>query len=108
MSKLALSCAAVLALCTTARADDAPGEEQMVLLNATQRPMGQVDRLRRVLDQRGLLKPLPRTLEAAMDGRSVMLDDVDAIKDAYGEAEFDKALKLIDVDEQRILKAVGG
>ncbi|MCX5746156.1 MAG: hypothetical protein NT062_27070 [Proteobacteria bacterium] len=83
-------------------------DEQFVLLNATNRfSFGQVDRLRRVFDQRGLLRRLPATLEAALDGRSISVNDIDAIKEAYGETDFAGALALIDADEQRILKAVG-
>lgn len=102
---------AVLTLAPSAFADsdESSTEEQLVLLNAANKlgDLGQVDRLRRVLDQRGLLRRLPNTLEAALDGRSVVIKDIEAVKEAYGEADFGTALELIEADQERILRAVG-
>ena len=86
-----------------------PAEQQLVLLNATNKlgDLGQIDRLKRVLDQRGLLRKLPDRLEAALDGRGVLVHDIDAIKDAIGDTDFPTALKIIDADVDRILKGVG-
>lgn len=90
--------------------DDAETPEpQLVLLNAANKlgDLGQIDRLKRVLDQRGLLRKLPDRIEAALDGRSVLVHDIDAIKDAYGDADFATALKIIEQDTDRILGNVG-
>ncbi len=86
-----------------------PTEQQLVLLNATSKlgDLGQIDRLKRVLDQRGLLRKLPNRLEAALDGRGVLVHDIDAIKDAVGDTDFPTAMKIIDADVERILKGVG-
>ncbi|MBA3540867.1 MAG: PEGA domain-containing protein [Deltaproteobacteria bacterium] len=82
--------------------------DQLVLLNAANGlgNLGQIDRLRRVLDQRGLLRKLPTQLEAALDGRSVLVHDIEAIKEAYGDTDFATALKIIEQDEDRILKGI--
>lgn len=88
----------------------AAAEEQLVLLNAAARlgSLGQIDRIRRVLDQRGLLARLPERLEATLEGRNVMISNLDAIKEAYGRQDYDTARKLIDADEQRILSTLSG
>lgn len=92
-----------------ADADEGKTPEQLVLLNAANKlgDLGQIDRLKRVLDQRGLLRKLPTRVEAALDGRSVLVHDIDAIKDAYGDADFAGAQKMIDSDLERILKGAG-
>jgi hypothetical protein len=95
----------------TAAATPAAGaEDQLVLLNASARigSIGQIDRLRRVLDQRGLLARLPLRLEATLDGRNVLIEDLDAIKDAYGKQDYGAAKKLIEADELRILSRMSG
>src|SRR4029078_3232314 len=69
--------------------------------------LDQIDRLKRVLDQRGLLRKLPNRLEAALDGRGVLVHDIDAHKEAVGDTDFPTALKIIDADVERILKGVG-
>jgi hypothetical protein len=90
----------------------APGraDDQLVLLNASARigSLGQIDRIRRVLDQRGLLARLPERLEATLDGRNVLIGDLDAIKAAYGRQDYAAARALIDADEQRILSSLSG
>jgi hypothetical protein len=89
--------------------DDDTVAKKLVLLNAANKlgDLGQIDRLKRVLDQRGLLRKLPNRLEAALDGRSVLVHDIDAIKDAYGDADFAGAQKMIDSDMERILRGAG-
>jgi hypothetical protein len=88
---------------------DDGNQQQLVLLNAGTRLGGQVDRLRRVLDSRGLLLKLPARLEAQLDGRNVVIADLDAIKDAYNKLDFAAALQIVQADEARILQAaVGG
>jgi hypothetical protein len=94
-------------------ADHGAGEgtgDRLVLLNASARigSIGQIDRLRRVLDQRGLLARLPLRLEATLDGRNVLIEDLDAIKDAYGKQEYRAARQLIEADELRILARMSG
>jgi len=85
-------------------------DDQLVLLNASSRigSIGQIDRIRRVLDQRGLLAKLPQHLEATLDGRNVLVHDLDAIKEAYGKQDYATARKLIEADEQRILSGGSG
>lgn len=81
-----------------------PADSRVVLLNAASRlGLGQIDRLRRVLDQRGLLAPLPQRLEAVLDGRNAVVSDLDAIREAYGRQDYTRARKLIDADEARLL-----
>ncbi len=84
--------------------------DQLVLLNASARigSIGQVDRLRRVLGQRGLLARLPQRLEATLDGRNVLIEDLDAIKDAYGRQDYGAAKQLIEADELRVLSRLSG
>jgi hypothetical protein len=89
---------------------DTATDDQLVLLNASSRigSIGQIDRIRRVLDQRGLLAKLPQRLEATLDGRNVLVHDLDAIKDAYGKQDYAAARTLIEADEQRILSGGSG
>lgn len=120
MKSLALASCLLLALARGAAANDAPSEDGareltqdtaeepgLVLVNAAARlgDVGKIDKLRKVLDSRGLLHKLPSRLEAALDGRAVQISDVDAIKDAYANADWVKALKMIEDDEARILAA---
>lgn len=102
---------AVLALATTAayadHADDgvAP-DDQVVLVNAAAKlgDIGQIANVRRALSQRGLLFKLPDKLEATLDGRNVLIADLDAIKDAAATSDYATALKIIETDETRILE----
>jgi len=110
MRRLALAAVLILAVTHTASANDASDEEdtdQLVLVNAASRlgDTGKIEKLRKVLDSRGLLVKLPRRLEAALDGRAVQISDVDSIKEAYANQDFDTALKIIEEDEGRILRA---
>jgi len=93
--------------------DDAKGtskdEDQLVFLNATSRlEAGPVTKIKRVFDARGLLHELPDGLEAILDGRNLQIQNVEAIRTAYTNLEFDAALKLIDDNETRILQFAGG
>jgi len=92
--------------------DAAPREdEQLVLVNAMAElgDAGQVSRLRRALAARGLLLRLPDPMEAALEGRTQLSVDVDPIKDAYADFDYDRAENLIDAQEDRVLDdAVAG
>ena len=91
--------------------DREPGTEKpVVLLNATARlgDLGPVDKIRRVLDARGLLYQVPEGLAAALDGRNLQITGADAIRDAYKSARFEDALKLVEENEVRILQQAGG
>ena len=85
--------------------DREANEEPVVVVNAAPKlgNIDQITRLRRVLDQRNLLVKLPGNLEATLDGRNVLIADLDAIRDAYSSADYETALKIIETDEQRIL-----
>lgn len=103
---------ALVALAHGAEAKDASDDstdenDGLVLVNASSRlgDVGKIEKLRKVLDSRGLLHRLPRRLEAALDGRAVQISDVDAIKDAYANQDFETAVKIIEEDEDRILRA---
>ncbi len=104
-----------LLLATTIASAD-PGEtprddDQMVLLNASNSKLGdsgQIDKVRRVLDAKGMLMRLPDRLEAALDGRTMKIDDLDVIRDAYTKLEFETALEKIEANETRILENAGG
>lgn len=98
--------AAVLAAASQVRAErNDPSEEPVVVVNAASKlgNIDQIERLRRVLDARDLLVKLPENLEATLDGRNVLIADLDAIKEAYASEEYDTALELIQADEDRIL-----
>ena len=108
---------AILALSTLAHAkgekESTPTEEvdndQIVLLNASSQleDMGGIDRMRRVLDQRGMLAKLPERLEATLDGRNVLIAEIDAIREAYAKMEYETALKMIQANEERITQNAG-
>jgi hypothetical protein len=99
-----LACGVAIATAREASADDGC-DDQVVVVNAATKggSVGQIARLRRVLDSRCLLVKLPEPLEATLDGRNMLLADVDAIKEAYANADYEIALKLIQDDEDRIL-----
>lgn len=90
---------------TPAFAGEDGDDQQVVVINAASKlgSVGQIARLRRVLDSRNMLVKLDKNLEATLDGRNVLIADVDAIKEAYGSADYETALKIIDTDESRIL-----
>jgi hypothetical protein len=89
---------------------DQDAEKPVVLLNATAKlgDLGPVQKIRRVLDTRGLLLDIPAGLAATLDGRNFQIADVDAIRDAYTNAKFEQALKLVEDNEARILQNAGG
>ena len=104
----------LVALASAANGNDGrtPTEElddQMVLLNASNKlsDLAHLDRVRRVLDSRGMLAKLPQRLEATLDGRSVLIADVDAIRDAYAKLEYDAAHEIIQANEERLLDNAG-
>jgi len=114
MRRVALSTLLLISLVSVASAkeavdDDAQAEDDsgLVIVNATSKfgDGGKIEKLRKVLDSKGLLHKLPRRLEAALDGRAVQIGDVDAIKEAFGNLDFATALKIIEEDEGRILRA---
>jgi hypothetical protein len=115
MSRIALSTLLLISLVSVASANDAAedgedaqqDESGLVIVNATARfgDGGKIDKLRKVLDSKGLLHKLPRRLEAALDGRAVQIGDVDAIKEAFGSEDFATALKIIEEDEGRLLRS---
>lgn len=110
---------ALIAVCTltalthAATADDDPEQavkegDQVVLINATAKlgSLGAIDRVRRVLDSRGLMKRLPPELEAVLDGRGVGIADIEAIRAAFSDDDFKGATRLIQADQSRILQSV--
>jgi hypothetical protein len=115
VKRIVISLISLLALTTSALAKEpvTPTEEvdvdQMVLLNASNSlsDMGGIDRLRRVLDQRGMLAKLDERLEATLDGRNVLIAEIESIREAYAKLEYDAALKIITANEERILGAAG-
>jgi hypothetical protein len=98
--------AIVLSSATARAEDDATDPEQVVVVNTAAKlgDIGQIDRLKRMLLSRGLLYKLPEKLEAQLDGRNVLLADLDQIKEAYANGEYATAKKAIDADEKRILE----
>lgn len=103
--------AALLAASGVAHADDGDDDQQVVVVNTAPHlgDTGQVERLTRVLENRGLLVKLPDELAATLDGRNVQVGDVDAIRDAYMSGDYELALKIIDADQDRVLgEAVSG
>lgn len=115
MKRTAASLLTLLALSASASAkeDTTPTEEvdedQMVLLNASSKlsDLGPIDRVRRVLDQRGLLARLPERLEATLDGRNVLIAEIEEIREAYAKFEYERALQIIQANEERILENAG-
>ena len=106
---VALVLALTASTATAKDIDDEDGDEVegLVLVNAAQKlgDVGKIDKLRKVLDSRGLLQRLPRSLEAALDGRALQIADPDAIREAFANEEFELALKIIEEDERRILNS---
>ena len=115
MKRTAISLITLLAFTTTAAAKDGttPTEEvdgdQMVLLNTSSKlsDMGGIERMRRVLEQRGMLAKLDERLEATLDGRNVLIAEIEAIREAYAKMEYGAALKIIQANEERMLANAG-
>lgn len=79
--------------------------DQVVVVNTAPRlgSVGQIQRLRRVLETRKLLVKLPDSLEATLDGRNALIADVESIREAYATSDYETALTIIEEDEKRIL-----
>jgi hypothetical protein len=65
--------------------------------------VGQVVRISRALEARGLLYDLPEPIAAALEGRSQLTVDIEPIKDAVARFEYGAALDMIEAEEGRIL-----
>ncbi|HEV7559465.1 MAG TPA: hypothetical protein VGO00_28510 [Kofleriaceae bacterium] len=88
------------------RIDD-PAKQVVVIVATTKAGVdARVDRLRHQLDARGMLRKLPERVASLLGGRDVAIADVDAIRDAYSQFDGAAALKLIDLEEKRILQNV--
>jgi len=87
--------------------DDVPAADQVVVVNASGDNPGAVERIHRVLDQRGMLFHVGESLEATLEGRSILGTDLDLIRHAYGTADFPGALKIISEDEKRLMSRGG-
>lgn len=102
---LALTLASTTAAYADRHSDD--GEEragdQVVVVNASGDNPGQVERIHRVLDQRHMLFHVSESLEATLEGRSVLTADLELIRHAYASADFATALKIIGEDEKKLL-----
>jgi len=107
---LLLLLASSVAIADTTEDTESKDDPQLVLLNASPKlgDRGQVDRLRRVLDARGYLMRISDRMAATLDGRNVLIADVDAIKEAYNKLDFTTALDIVQADEARILGGVAG
>lgn len=85
---------------------DGAADRQVAIVNAAAKlgDIGQIKRVRRVLSRSGMLFKMSDELEATLEGRNVLISDLDAIKDAYANSNFDAAIKLIDADRDHILR----
>jgi len=81
-------------------------DDQIVLVNAAPRlgDLDQIAKLRHSLGARGMLFKLNDKIEATLDGRNLVIADLDALKDAYASGDFANAKKIIEADEGRILE----
>lgn len=114
MRRPTLSLLLLITLTSTSYADsddakskrgDVDENDQVVLVNAASKLgfQGPVAKIKRVFDARGMLRELPDGFEAMFDGRNLQLQNLDAIRTAYTNFEYDTAIKLIDDNESRIL-----
>lgn len=89
--------------------DDASGDKQVVLVNATSKSnaLPGIDRVRRVLDGRGMIFKLPASIVQLLDGTNLAVTDLDQIRGAMDDSDFKEAKRLIDADEKRVLASVG-
>ncbi len=89
---------------------DTKSGEQVVILNASSRlgNTGRMTRVKRVLESRNMLVDLPTNVENALAGANVLVGDVDEIRNAYLNFDFEHALDLVRTDETRILRNVSG
>jgi len=108
-----LALALTLVSTTTAYADrhsdegEPPADDQVVVVNASGDNPGQVERIHRVLDQRRMLFHVNESLEATLEGRTVLTTDLELIRHAYASADFTTALKIIEEDEKRLMQRGG-
>jgi hypothetical protein len=100
-----LGALALLVVATSVAYAGEAEDQQVVVVNASTKlgSIGPITRLRRVLDSRNMLFKLDKNLEATLDGSNALIADVDSIRDAYSNADYETALKIIESDEQRIL-----
>lgn len=104
-----IALALTLASSTAAYADrhsddgDQRAGDQVVVVNASGDNPGQVERIHRVLDQRHMLFHVSESLEATLEGRSVLTEDLELIRHAYASADFATALKIISEDEKKLM-----
>lgn len=110
--RLALALTFSLTAASAAHADhdddsDRQARDQIVLVNASGDNPGQVERIHRVLDQRGMLFRVSDSLEATLEGRTILTGDLELIRHSYASADFAGALKIISEDEKRLM-ARGG
>src|SRR4051812_21546173 len=77
---------------------DAPADDQVAIVNAAANlgDVGQISRLSRVLDGRGMLFKLSDKMAATLDGRASLIDDIDAIRETFANTDYTSALKMID------------
>jgi hypothetical protein len=93
-----------------ARAENGKSSEtdQVVLVNAASKIGAQapVAKIKRVFDAKGMLLDVPGNVDGLLDGRSLQVQDVDVLRVAYTNQEYDRALKLVEDNEQRILDSI--
>lgn len=110
MRRLVASLVFVCSLTGIARSEPSADDdaEPVVVVNAAaeldaDEAAGQLSKLRRALEARGLLHPLPARIEAALEGHAAIAVDLDAVKDAWASFDYDGALELIDEQEGNVL-----
>jgi hypothetical protein len=83
--------------------------DPVVVISATSKlgNLGGLERVNRVLDSRGMRAQLPDKLAATLDGRNVLIADIDAIREAFADLDYKTALATIQANEERILQNVG-
>ncbi|MBX3160802.1 MAG: PEGA domain-containing protein [Deltaproteobacteria bacterium] len=82
--------------------------DQVVLVNAASKVGAQapVAKIKRVFDAKGMLLDVPGPVDGMLDGRNLQVQDMDALRVAYVNQEFDKALRLVEANETRILDSI--
>ena len=110
MRRLVASLVFVCALTGIANSEPSAdeGTEPVVVVNAAaeldaEQAAGQLDKLRRALEARGLLHPLPARIEEALEGHAAIAVDLEAVKDAWASFDYEGALELIDEQEGFVL-----
>ncbi|MEP6859519.1 MAG: hypothetical protein ABJE66_02805 [Deltaproteobacteria bacterium] len=106
---LALTLVTTTAAFADKRSDDGetPADDQVVVVNASGDNPGQVERIHRVLEQRGMLFHVSEALEATLEGHSVLTPDLELIRHAYASGDFTTALEVISEDEKKLLQHGG-